>query len=162
MYPKSFSGRGVLLFIVLNRYNLLDMKNAFSQIVKYWKTNLIVFFVSLITGGGIFCLFFFLGERTLLTAVNGATLGSVVVLLIGLLLLMSYLGAFDTFAFGFKQLGSMMFSKDPRKEGTYQEYRENKIEKRKSSSYYPVVIIIAGLLLSISIIVLEIIYHTYI
>ena len=135
------------------------MKRAFQQIKKYWKINLITFAISLIVGGGIFCLVFFLKSRNIVSALDAAAISSVSVLCLGLLLWVHHLGAFDTFAFGFKQLGTMLFSKEPRKSGKYQDYRAQKIEKRNNSSYNFVSVIAAGLLLSISIIVLEIIYH---
>lgn len=136
------------------------MKRAFEQIKKYWLINLITFIISIIVGVGIFCLIFFLRNQTILAAVDGAAIGSVIVIFLGLLMWVAHLGAFDTFAFGFKQLGSMMFSKEPRKDGTYQDYKEGKKIKRDNSSYNFVSVILAGLLLSIAIIVLEIIYHT--
>ena len=136
------------------------MKKAFTQIKKYWLINLITFILSLLMGGGIFCLFFFLRNQTIMAAVDGAAIGGMVVLFLGLLMWVAHLGAFDTFAFGFKQLGSMLFAKDARREGTFQEYKENKAAKRDNSSYNFVMVIFAGLLLSISIIVLEIIYRT--
>ena len=135
------------------------MKRAFAQIKKYWKINLITLAISLAIGGGIFCLVFFLKDRNIVSAVDAAAIGSVSVLCVGLLLWAHHLGAFDTFAFGFKQLGSMLFSKEPRRDGKYQDYRQQKIEKRNNSSYNFVAVIVAGLLLSISIIVLEIIYR---
>ncbi|MBO4703293.1 MAG: DUF3899 domain-containing protein [Bacilli bacterium] len=135
------------------------MKKVFEQIKKHWRINLITFFASLLLGGGIFCLIFFLRNMTIIAAVDGAAIGSVIVIFIGLLMLVNHLGAFDTFSFGFKQLGTMMFSKDPRKENSYQEYREDKILRRSNSSYNFVIVILTGSLLSISIIVLEIIYH---
>lgn len=135
------------------------MKKAFSQIKKYWLINLITFFISLVVGAAIFCLIFFLRNQTIVAAVDGAAIGSIVVLFLGLLMWVAHLGAFDTFAFGFKQLGSMLFAKDARRDGTFQEYKENKAAKRDNSSYNFVMVIFAGLLLSISIIVLEIIYR---
>lgn len=135
------------------------MKKAFEQIKKYWKVNLITLIVSLVVGAGIFCLMFFLRNQTIIAAVDGAALATVVVLFFGLLMLVSHLGAFDMFTFGFKQLGTMIFAKDARKEGPYYEYRENKKEKRQNSSYVFVTVIFAGLLLSIALIVLEIVYH---
>jgi len=149
-----------LYFSSKNMYDLGDMKKIFEQIKKHWKINLITFFVSLLLGGGIFCLIFFLRNMTIIAAVDGAAIGSVVVIFLGLLMLVHFLGAFDTFAFGFKQLGTMIFSKDPRKDNSYQEYREDKILKRANSSYNFVIVILTGSLLSISIIVLEIIYRT--
>ena len=136
------------------------MKKAFAQIKKYWVINLITFLISIILGVGIFCLIFFLRNQTIVAAVDGAAIGSVIVLFLGLLMWVAHLGAFDTFAFGFKQLGSMLFAKDARRDGTFQEYKENKAIKRDNSSYNFVMVILAGLLLSISIIVLEIIYRT--
>ena len=136
------------------------MKKAFTQIKKYWLINLITFLIAIVVGVGIFCLIFFLRNQTIIAAVDGAAIGSVVVLFFGLLMWVAHLGAFDTFAFGFKQLGSMLFAKDARRDGTFQEYKENKATKRDNSSYNFVMVILAGLLLSISIIVLEIIYRT--
>ena len=136
------------------------MKKALIQIKKYWLINLITFIISIMVGMAIFCLIFFLRNQTIIAAVDGAAIGSVVVLFLGLLMWVAHLGAFDTFAFGFKQLGSMLFAKDARRDGTFQEYKENKATKRDNSSYNFVMVILAGLLLSISIIVLEIIYRT--
>ena len=139
-----------------------DMKKVFIQIRKHWLTNLITFFVALVLGGTIFCLMFFLRNRTLIAAVDGMALAMAVVLLFGLLMLVNYLGAFDTFAFGFKQLGSMIFAKDARKEGPYHEYKENMAVKRQDSSYNFIIMIAVGLLFVIALLVLEIIYHNYI
>ena len=136
------------------------MKRAFQQIKKYWLINLITLLVSLLIGGAIFCLVFFLKDQKIVAAVDAAAISSVSVLCIGLLLWMAHLGAFDTFAFGFKQLGSMIFSKEPRRDGQYQDYRKDKILKRTNSSYNFVAVILAGLLLLIAVIILEIIYKT--
>lgn len=135
------------------------MKNAWLQIKRHWLFNLLTFIISLVVGGLIFVLYFFLRNRAFIDAVNGASLAAMVVLLSGVLSFLSFLGAFDTFAFGFKQLGSMLFAKDARRDGTYQDYRDAKIEKRHSSSYNFIFIILAGLILLIAVVVLEIIYH---
>lgn len=135
------------------------MKRAFEQFKKYWLVNLITFLTSLAAGAIIFCLFFFLRGRTLIAAVDGAAVGAVSVLFLGLLFWMHHLGAFDTFVFGFKQLGSMLFAKDARRDGTYAEYRNKKTEIRTNSSYNFIAIIFAGLVLSIALVVLDIIYN---
>ncbi len=135
------------------------MKNAFLQFRKHWLTNLIVFLSSLVIGGIIFILYFFLRNRVFIDAVNGSMIAAAFVILAGLLVFMTYLGAFDLFVFGFKQLGSAIFSKDPRRDGPYAEYREKKIEKRNTSPHVFIAIIAAGLVLLIAAIVLEIIYH---
>ena len=135
------------------------MKRAFEQFKKYWLVNLITFIISLAVGAIIFCLFFFLRDRTLIAAVDGAAVGAVSVLFLGLLFWMHHLGAFDTFVFGFKQLGSMLFAKDARRDGTYAEYRDKKTEIRNNSSYNFIAVIFAGLLLSVALLVLDIIYN---
>ena len=135
------------------------MKRVLLQIRKHWLTNLITFIVSLVVGVSIFLVVFFYEGRSMLAAVNGATLGGLIVLLFGLLMMVTHFGAFDIFVFGFKQLFSMFFSKDPRKDGQYHEYQDKQTQKRNDSSYNFVATILAGLLLSIAIIVLEIIYH---
>lgn len=135
------------------------MNRVVVQIKKHWKTNLLTFIISIVVGVGIFCLIFFLRNMALVDAVNGAAVGSLSVLLFGLLMWVSHLGAFDTFVFGFKQLGSMFFAKDARRDGNYADYKQNKAESRANSSYNFVAVIAAGLFLSIALIVLEIIYH---
>ncbi|MBQ6731047.1 MAG: DUF3899 domain-containing protein [Bacilli bacterium] len=135
------------------------MKRAFEQFKKYWLVNLITFLLSLVVGAIIFCIMFFLRGRTLLSAVDGAALGAISVLFLGLLFWMHHLGAFDTFVFGFKQLGSMLFAKDARRDGSYAEYRERKTESRNNSSFNFIAVIFAGLLLCVALLVLEIVYH---
>lgn len=135
------------------------MKRVFSQIRKYWLTNLITFLLAIAVGVGIFCAVFFGRARSIIDAIDGATLGGLVVLLFGLLMMISHFGAFDFIVFGFKQLFSLMFSKDPRKNGEFTDYRDERTQKRDASSYNFIAVIFAGLLLSIAIIVLEIIYH---
>ena len=135
------------------------MKKAFSQIRKYWLTNLITFLLSIAAGVGIFCAVYFSRARSIIDAIDGATLGGLVVLLFGLLMMVSHFGAFDSFAFGFKQLFSLLFSKDPKKNGSFTDYRDERTQKRDASSYNFFATILAGLLLSTAIIVLEILYH---
>ena len=72
---------------------------------------------------------------------------------------MGFLGVFDMAAFGFKQLGSAIFAKDPRRDGTFADYKEQKAAKRAGSSYYFVAIIAAGIILGIALIIVEIIYR---
>ena len=71
----------------------------------------------------------------------------------------SHLGAFDTIVFGFKQLASSVFSKDPLRNGDLADYKEDKALKRSNSSYNFVIMIFAGLLMLIAVLVLEIFYH---
>ena len=136
------------------------MKHAFQQIKKHWVTNLVTFIISLGIFVAIFCIIFFnRSPRNIIAAIDGVTIGSLVLLLGGALMWMAHLGTFDIFAFGFKQMFGSMFAKDPRQSGTYQDYKQSKTEKRDASSFSFVIVILTGLLCSISILVLEIIFQ---
>ena len=134
------------------------MGKLFTQLKKYWLSNLVTFLVSLALGAALFLTYFFLREGTLVDAIDAAAVAGMFVVLSGLLSFMGFLGVFDMVAFGFKQLGSTMFAKNPRRDGTYQDYKQVKADKRADSSYYFVPIIVAGMLYLIAFLVLEIIY----
>lgn len=137
------------------------MKRAFIQIRKYWLANLITFIVSLVIFAGIFCAVFFTRPVwNIIAAMDGSAVGTVVILSLGILMWLAHLGTFDLFSFGFKQMGSMLFAKDPKKEGYYYDYREEKMTKRSNSAYVFVSVIAAGLLCAISLLVLSIIYNS--
>ena len=135
------------------------MKRALEQIRKHWLENLITFLISILVGVTIFLIYFFLRNRTFLSAVDGMTIGGLFVLLSGLLAWMAHLGMFDMFSFGFIQLGHVLFSKNPRKGGDFVDYKANKCEKRNNSGYNFVAIIVAGLALCIAFIILRVIYN---
>ena len=135
------------------------MKRAIQQIKKHWLSNLIILLVSLVLGVAIFFLYFLTrSSRTLTEACNAAALSTAILLLCGLLAWMAHFGVFDIFAFGFKQLGSMFFAKNPIRDGSYVDYKAEKTEKRSNSSYGFVAVVAAGLLFSIALIVLDILY----
>lgn len=135
------------------------MKRAIQQIKKHWLSNLIILLVSLVLGVAIFFLYFLTrSSRTLTEACNAAALSTAILLLCGLLAWMAHFGVFDIFAFGFKQLGSMLFAKNPIRDGSYVDYKAEKTEKRSNSSYGFVAVVAAGLLFSIALIVLDILY----
>ena len=134
------------------------MKRAFGQIKKYWLINLITFIISLVVGACIFCLMFFLRDRTLIAAVDGTAVASISVFFIGLLMFVAHLGAFDMFALGFKQLGSMLFAKNPIRDGNFVDYKQEKAEKRSDSSYGFVAVVAAGLVFAIALVILDIVY----
>ena len=136
------------------------MRKVLERMRQYWKVNLMAFLISLGIGAIIFCLFYFLNNQTIVSAVNGAAVGAVVVFSLGVLSWLAHLGAFDTFSFGFKQLGSMIFARDARRDGSFPEYKENKRLKREETSYYFLSMLLAAIVLSIVLIVLEIVYNS--
>ena len=137
------------------------MKRAFQQVRKYWIANLITLVISLMIFAGIFCAIFFTRPvKNIIAAVDGATIGSIVILVLGLLMWLSHMGTFDIFSFGFKQMGSMLFAKDARRDGHFADYRADKTTKRTNSAYIFVSVIFAGILCAISAGVLYIIYES--
>ena len=83
----------------------------------------------------------------------------VVIFSIAILIILSRFGAFDTFAYGFKQLGAMMFSKNPAKYDDMIDYRNKKNEERKSKPKYYFAMLIVGVIFLIATIVLQIIFN---
>lgn len=124
------------------------------------KADLITGLISLAIGAAIFCLYFFLSGINLVNACNGAALSGAVLVSAGILILLTRLGAFDTFAYGFMQLGTSMFGKKPCKYNDLVQYKEARNNERKKKTNYYYVIIIAGALFLIALLVLEIIFHT--
>lgn len=135
------------------------MKRVFEQIKKHWITNLVTFIISLMLAALIFCLIFFIKDPTLGGATYAMGFAAVIILLLGLLFWMAHLGTFDMVSFGFKQMGSMLFAKDARRDGSFADYRADKQKSRENSSYNFVAIIAASILLLIALVVLEIVFH---
>lgn len=139
------------------------MKRAFEQVRKYWIANLITLAISLMIFAGIFCAIFFTRPvKNIIAAIDGSTIGTISVFSLGVLMWLSHLGTFDLFAFGFKQMGSMLFAKDAKRDGHYADYREDRMTKRTNSAYIFVSVIFASLLCAISVVVLYIIYGSLI
>lgn len=115
--------------------------------------------ITLVSGAIIFCLYFFLMGHRFIDAVNGMALTSVLLICGAILTLLARLGAFDTFAYGFRQLGHAMFSNNPRKYNNMAEYKQAKYDARKNKRKSYIVVLIVASLFVIALVVLEIIYH---
>ena len=115
--------------------------------------------VFLVLSAAIFCLYFFLMGKQLMHAVNGVALTGIIIISIGLLALVARLGAFDTFVFGFKQLGHSMFGKNPNQLGSLADYKEEVNKKRKAKGLYFIPILVVGALYILALIPLEIVFH---
>lgn len=130
--------------------------------IDYIKPNLISFAIGVAVGGITFSIFYFLGELNLIRAVDGASLAFAVVLCVGVLIMLSSFGAFDTFAFGFKQLGTMMFNRhDPRNEQTFVDYKKGRRDARNRSTRYYIGLFIASGVWLIAMVVLRILTAMY-
>lgn len=133
--------------------------------IKRIKEDIITVVISLGVGGIIFLIYFLLNKDRyggISAGCNATILSAIILVSSGVLVWLSRLGAFDTFAYGFKQLGSSIFSKNPRKYNNMVEYKQDKYEKRKEKTNYYLFIILAGLLFGVATLILEIIYHTMI
>ena len=109
----------------------------------HWKPYIIAGIISLLFGIGIFCLFYFAIKRSLM---DGTSYAAIILLSVAAFAWISKEGFFDLLSFGFKQLGSMIFSKKPSEYNDYPGYKEMMAEKRKSSSNYFIAIAIVGVL----------------
>lgn len=132
-------------------------KNKKIQLIKDYSITLVI---SLVIGTIIFCLYFFLNGRTLTAACSATFLAGVILICTGLLITVARYGAFDTFAYGFKQLGTTIFRNQPTKYNDMAEYKQECYEKRKTKTKYFLFVILAGLLYCIAGGILEIIFHS--
>lgn len=70
------------------------------------------------------------------------------------------LGAFDTFSFGFKQLLTSMFNKDPNAYNSLADYKLQKYDQRKTKKATYLMLFLAGGVYLLAVVVLEIILNT--
>lgn len=127
--------------------------------IKHLKIYIITLIIALAIGSGIFCLYYFLNKPVIATACNATILAGISLVGAGMLILLARLGAFDTFSYGFIQLGTAMFGRQPKRYNDMVEYKQIKTEQRKTKSNYYFVVMIAGSLFLIATLILEIIYH---
>lgn len=130
-----------------------------ERFIKYWKHLLITFAISLIVGLLVTFLLPLSGNYVLYDFINSTTLAGVVLIGSGILSLLARMGAFDTFSYGFKQMGSMLFSRhEPNKYNDMASYKDDKRTKRSSSPDYYLAIMAAGILFFIATLVISIIW----
>ena len=116
-----------------------------------WKPYIITSIISLIIGIFFFCLFFLILKRPLL---DGTAYASIILISVGVLMWVGTEGFFDIFAYGFRQLGSMIFSKNPREFHDYPGYKDYKNEIRvKQAKIYLAVIVVGVLFLFATVII---------
>ena len=134
-----------------------------KKLLLFFKKNLslvlISTFSSLLIGGIIFTVYFLLSDHGLSAACNGCFIAGMVLIFVALLVIITRLGSFDIFAFGFYQLGSAMFSKNVKgkKYEDYIDYQKKKREQRKEKPLYQYFIIFSGSLFVIVGIIIRII-----
>ena len=126
------------------------------------KPYIIAAIVSLIIGAGIFCLYFFVKAQTsgygLIVGCDASFIAGAVVASIAFVMFASSEGFFDFVSYGFKQMGAMLFSKEPSHYNDFPGYKEHKAEQRKSRSHYYVIVIIVSALLLIAYFILRLVF----
>lgn len=127
---------------------------------KFWKIYVIWAAISLVAGTGIFLGFYFGQEASIRGALNGTSFSGIILLGIAGLCFVAREGFFDIFAYGFKQMGAMIFTKDPNSLKDFPGYKEDKRNIRKFGSKYYVIIALAGLLFITAFIILRIIFSS--
>ena len=110
------------------------------------KPYIIAGVISLVIGAVIFILIFFLKDRSLRVAIDGASYAGIILITVSLLLLIARLGFFDIFSYGFKQLGASMFNKNATKYNDYPGYKQQVNSIRVKRSKYYLSILLVGLL----------------
>ena len=125
-----------------------------------YKSFILTFVFSLIFGAAVFCLYFFLKNQSLKDAVDACSVAGVALLGGGLMVVITRLGAFDTFSFGFKQLLTSMFNKDPNAYNSLADYKLQKYDERKTKKATYLMLFLAGGVYLLAVVILEIILNT--
>lgn len=134
------------------------MKKIIANIIKFKKTYLITFFVSLVIGIGIFLIYYFVHSHKFIGSLDGTGVASLALGGVSLLLWFGRLGAYDSMSYGFKQMFSSMFGKNPNKFNNFASYKEDKNTKRTSSPKYYFVSFFVAVLFALVYLILYIIY----
>ena len=119
------------------------------------KPYIISGIISLLLGTFVFILIFVILKRP---ALDGVGFGAIILFSLGGLIWITREGFFDIFSYGFRQLGSTMFSKKPNEYNDFSAYKEFKYDIRKNRSKYYLSMFTVGALFLIATIVMFIIY----
>ena len=120
-----------------------------------WKPYIIAGIISLLLGIFIFILFFVILKKA---ALDGVSFAAIILLAGAGLIWVAREGFFDIFSYGFRQLGSTMFSKKANEYNDFAGYKEYKFCVREKRSKYYISVAIVGALFLIATIILYLIY----
>lgn len=126
---------------------------------KNLKPILITSAVALVLGAGIFCLIFFLLGKGYAAGSDAAILTSAILLATAGFIFISRNGFFDFVSYGFKQLGSQLFSKNPNEHNDFVSYKTEKNALREKRTKYYLGFIFVGLAFLVASIVLLILFN---
>lgn len=128
---------------------------------SFLKEYLITAGITLVIGVGLFFLFFFVVDNGgFVGAIDGTGITGLILISIGLLIFVSRQGFFDIFSYGFKQMGSMMFSRKPNENNDFAKYQQDKRISREKKSKYYLVIVAVGVLFVTAFIIIKLIFDS--
>ena len=119
------------------------------------KPYIISGIISLLFGAFIFILFFIILKMSVL---DGTGFAAILLLASAGIIWVTREGFFDIFSYGFRQLGSTIFSKKPNEFNDFAGYKEMKFSLREKRSKYYISIAIVGALFLLVTVILSIIY----
>lgn len=120
-----------------------------------WKPYIIAGIISLLLGTFIFILIFVILKKA---ALDGVSFAAVILLAAAGLIWVAREGFFDIFSYGFRQLGSTMFSKKANEYHDFAGYKEYKFSVREKRSKYYISVAIVGAIFLVATIILYLIY----
>ena len=105
-----------------------------------WKPFIIAGSISLAFGLLVFLLLWFVAKMSL---VDSLAIPSIVLVSFSILMWVAREGFFDIFSYGFKQMGSMILSKNPREYHDFSGYKSYKYEirEKRAKTFYVVAIV---------------------
>ena len=136
------------------------MRRIFEHIRRHLKAYIITFVISSLIGLGIFLTFFFLHKSKFIGAMDGSGVACLALAGIAILIWIGKMGAYDSMSYGFKQMFSSMFGRNPSKYNDFASYKEEKSEQRKSGSKLYFATLFVSLIFAIIFIIYFIIYKT--
>lgn len=136
------------------------MRRLFEHIRRYFKAYLITFIISAAIGLAIFLTYYFIHKSKFIGAMDGSGVASAALAGIAVLIWIGKLGAYDSMSYGFKQMFSSMFGKNPSKYNDFASYKEEKSEQRESGSKLYFATLLVSLIFAIIFIIYFIIYKT--
>lgn len=129
---------------------------------KHFVAYLVTFIIATVIGVAIFLLIFFLGpsKMTIIGALDGVTIASLVALGIAGLAFVANQGMFDSLTYGFGQLTTAMFNKKANKYNDYTAYLDKKRVVRANSAKFFMAILFASIPFVIATLILFILTRT--
>lgn len=134
------------------------MKNLILNIKKHPIAYIVTFIIGLLLGLVPVITLYFVENRSLHGAYNGAGYAFLGILFFGALMWLANMGTYDIMTYGFSQMFTSMFSKNPNKYNDFVSYKEEKNKKRDFAPRYYVAFLFAAVVYAILTLVLYLCY----